>query len=627
MAKAKRPIIEKNFEKFINNNFDKNDRKKEESRKFEWFVNSMHIWHCSSLLYNSNSKYCKEISLETSQGSDAFFLSINNNERIFSINDNIDEVIEYIKTKGQSLTFQFIQTKYSEKAEWSAFLNLIDIPLTIFKGHEFDKSQQILIRLQDFIDKVTDEDDTELGTLKHKIEIYFYTKKDETNLESLKKDWSNNINFKIKELEYYFGSGAQNVRVELRGAEFLNTIYEKLNSNEYSLLINKNEVIEAEEKKYLIGYITAYELLNCIAPNINGNRSLYPDVFKNNIRLYLGHTKVNEKIENTLENNPLYFHHYNNGLTITTKGISDENSKNYTISPVNIVNGCQTANSIYNVLKSENETELKNVKIPIKVIVAQDKEYENITIKTNTQNGLEEKDLISITNIQKDLEEEFGKIRLMDKSFQYKRQKAHDNNNLQETDFIVQIDDLLRAIFSSIMLIPNKVSGYYDHTTTKYIDKIFDERFIKIYVIVTCLLKIVENELDDDTKYKRLKYHVVYLAYRISNRELDINSLEEYFRNKSQEEENISESEIEYQNELLNKIYSNIYSVLTNENRFKNLINYIKNKMELNYPLLFDLSDKEKEKIIYTPVQKLYKTRSKPIFENFDTVFTEDYTY
>ncbi|MDR3274416.1 MAG: hypothetical protein LBS81_00150 [Endomicrobium sp.] len=54
-----------------------------------------------------------------------------------------------------------------------------------------------------------------------------------------------------------------------------------MNSNTYSLSIGKNEIIDiAEDKKYLIGYLTAREPLDSIAPKINDMRSLYPDVFK-----------------------------------------------------------------------------------------------------------------------------------------------------------------------------------------------------------------------------------------------------------------------------------------------------------------------------------------------------------
>lgn len=627
MPKPKKPIIEKNFEKFINNNFDKRDKNKKPSLKFEWFVNSMHIWHCSSQFYNANTKVGQDVTLGDAQGGDAFFISVNNNEKIFTANDNVEDVTNFIKSRGEYVTFHFIQTKYSESVSWENFLSLIDVPLKIWKGQEFGKDQPQLRRIHQFIDEITNEEDSQLGRIKHKIEIHLYTKKDETNLTALKKDWATNIVGKVKDLEYYFGAGdesSRNVKIDIRGAEFLNTIYEKLNSNQYSLLINKDEVIEADDKNYLIGYLTAKELLNSIAPNVSGNRTLYLDVFKNNIRLYLGETNVNEKIEETIKKEPQKFHHYNNGLTITTKEIKDsDNSKNYIITPVNIVNGCQTANSVFNSLKSASDEDLKIVKIPVKIIIAKDKEYENITIRSNTQNGLQEKDLVSITNIQKDIEEEFTKTKFMDSTFHYKRQKSFIDNPDLNVDYIIQIDDILRATFSTLMLIPNKVSGYFDHTTLKYLDRIFDERFTKLYIITSVLLKFVENEIEDTyPTFVRHKYHVTYLIYRFLNKGENIKLIEDYFR---EDNEDLDEQEILEQNDLINRIYSNISKIFKSKENFNKILAYVIKKIEDNYPNILDLSDKSKEKILYKPVEKLKRTRITPIFENFNTIFVDEY--
>lgn len=626
MAKAKRPIIDKNLEKFINNNFDKREKKKDDSLKFEWFCNSMHIWHCSSIFFNANSKIGKEISIGTSQGGDAFFISINYNEKIYSLNDDLEEIINFLKQKpSTTITFQFIQTKYSTDANWTALLNLIDIPLKIWKGQEFDKNQPLLKKIQEFIDAITDEDDTILGQIKHKVEIYLYTKKDDNEVENLMKDWKESISNKIKDLEYYFGLGKdddKNVRIEIRGAGFLNTVYEKLSSNEYKLLVNKNNVIESDPKKYLIGCLTAKELLDSITTTINGTRTLYSDVFKNNIRLYLGDTRVNEKIQETLNKEPEKFHFYNNGLTITTKEINDsENSKNFIISPVNIVNGCQTANSIFKVLQQSSEDDLKKVKIPVKIIVAQDKEYEDITIRTNTQNGLDEKDLISIKNIQKELEEELEKADFIERRYSYKRQKSEDNNTSSDVDFVINIDDILRASFSTLLLIPNKVSGYFDQTTLKFVDKIFDERFLKLYVIIIAISKNIEEELEtNNADLVRLKHHILYLYYKFVNKNENIILIEEFFRDY--EEKDIDNDLYA----LKDKLYSNLYASMKNRYDFIAVLNYIIDKLRTNYPQLTDLSDKTKEKILYKPVEKLKRTRVTPLFDNFTTTFNKNIT-
>jgi len=624
MAKAKRLLIDKNIEKFINNNFDKKDRKKEDYLHFEWFANSMHIWHCSSKFFNSDTKIGKKMTLGNSEGCDAFFISVNNYEKIFTLNDNIDEILDFLKKDGKFITFHFIQTKHTTNIEWTQYLNLFEIPLKIWKGLNFADSQKYLKKIQDFIDTITDDEDETLKKIEHRIEISFYTISETSYIEELeKKLWKTNIDAKITELSSWFSK--DKIKANIRGSEFLNDIYEKLNSNEYELIVTKTNVIAIDADKYLIGYITAKELLNCISQKVNDIRTLYLDVFKNNIRLYLGsETSVNKGIEKTLKEEPDKFHYYNNGLTITTKLINTENSKYYIIKPVNIVNGCQTANSIYNVSISETNFPDSDVKIPVRIIVARDDEFENITIRTNTQNGLDTKDLISINSIQKEIEYEFSQKEFLGKKFYYKRQKSDENLSDLDIDYIIQIDDILRSILSTLMLIPNKVSGYFDSTTSKYLDQIFDELFIKLYAILTVIFKSVEDYIEkNNPTLNRLKYHICYLFYRFSSKLEKLTDIEEYLREKDKDK--YSEEEIENIKQMIEKIYSNMYQCIKDEESFTKIIKYLIGKISNSYSELLDTSTKEKEKILYKAVEKLPRIRVSPVFENFDTIFIDNY--
>ena len=624
MAKPKKSIIDKNIEKFINENFDRNDRNKDASKHFEWFVNSMHICFYSSIFFNSDSKIGKKIGLGSSEGGDAFFASINNFQKIYSLNDDVDEIISYIKdpkNEVKSITFHFIQAKKVENIGWNQVLHLFEIPYKIWDGGAFDKSQPLLIKVQEFIDSITDENDEILKKITHKIEIIFYTIKDAENIDKLKKDWETNINGKIGQLKRWFDK--DNIVFDVRGYDFLNSVYQKVNSNEYELNVSKNNIKEIGDN-YLIGYITAKELLDCIAPIIaEEKRTLYTDVFKNNIRLYLGNeTSVNRGIEKTLKEESHKFHYYNNGLTITTLSINKDNSKNYSIKPVNIVNGCQTANSIYNVASSTPSLPIEDIKIPVRIIQTESEEdYNNITIRTNNQNGVDIQDLISITEIQKELESKFGKLTLFDKQFLYKRQKTQEDSF--DVDFIVQIDDILRASFSTIMLIPNKVSGYFDKTTAKYIEYIFDEILIDIYIRATVLLKFIEEKIEDDNlEFARLKYHILYLMYKFLNKGIETGKLEEFIRNKvsDQDEEDIRSVE-----EVSKTILCNLNKILYNDaTKFNNLFSFIIKKITDNYSQFLDLSTKAKEKILYKAVEKLPRGRTTPVFENFEQVFTEN---
>lgn len=617
MAKPKKTTIDKNIEKFINN-FDKRDKKKDESKHFEWFSNTMHICYYSSVFLNSDSKIGKTISLGTSEGVDSFFISINEFQKIFSLMDNIDDVIEYLKDERndvKNMTFHFIQSKKTQNIEWNQVLHLFEIPYKIWNGDDFDTSQPFLRKVQEFIDAITDDDDPILKKISHKLEIVFYTIKDQLSIDKLKEDWKINTNGKIGQLKNWFD---ENVCFDIRGFEFLNSVYQKVNSNDYELSIGKDNIIEVGED-YLIGYLTAKELLDGIAPTIDSQRTLYTDVFKNNIRLYLGNeTSVNKGIEKTLIEEPEKFHYYNNGLTITTLSIDKGNSRNYNIKPVNIVNGCQTANSIYNIAKSSSTLPLEKIKIPVRIIQTENEDYDKITIRTNSQNGVDIQDLISITEIQKELEDKFLNSHFHNKKFLYKRQKT--NEETYDVDFIIQIDDILRASFSTIMLIPNKVSGYFDKTTSKYIENIFDENLIDIYISSTVLLKLIEDKIEENgLEMGRIKYHILYLMYKFLNKDIKTIKLEEFIRSKNE----YNKDELDEILIIIYQITQNLNKILYEESKFNNLFVYITDKIEKHYPDFLDLSTKTKEKILYKPVEKLYRTRATPTFENFNIIFTE----
>jgi hypothetical protein len=603
--------IEKYCDKFINNNFDKRDRKKDISVKFEWFINSMHAWYYASQSYNAKSLIGKEISLGTAQGGDAFFILVN--DQLFSIKDDLDIVIETIKkTKATSVLFHLIQIKKSQSVKLGDFKNFVDIPLKVFKNIGIGENQSILVQLKDFIQKIITHDD--LKNITHKFELFFYTEKNQNDITKLEKDWQQDIEYiKNNYAEY------ADINIYIRGSEFINNTYEQFISNDLKLYASKQNLKSINDNEYLIGFLTAEELLNCIAPiQVNSNdRVLYPDVFKNNIRLYLGATPININIEKTLKKEPEKFHLYNNGLTITTKSIDAGNTHNYQITPVNIVNGCQTANSIYNVFKVKSEQE-KNIRIPVRIIIAQDDEYEKITIRTNSQNGLSEQDLISITNIQKELEELFQKSNIQGYSFFYKRQNSSENHFDKDIDFIINIGDILRANFSCLLFSPHKVMGYFDVTTSKYIDNFFEDRFLITYQIITILLKFIEEEIENNySQYNRLKYHIAYLIYKLCNKGNDIENIEKHFRRKKSIDD-LSDEDLKLQNDTIATINKNIHDVVNSKSVFSNIVEYIIEVLESDYP---DFSSINEEKLLYKTVDDTQKGLK--IFANFSEKFTK----
>lgn len=134
-------------------------------------------------------------------------------------------------------------------------------------------------------------------------------------------------------------------------------------------------------------------------------------LFEKNIREYLGNKGINKKIYQTLLNptERKNFFYYNNGITIICDNMSTVKVANnkpnnlnahFFIDNPQIVNGCQTVNSIYEALNespSDIENEYKDTFVMLKILVIDgDNEYENDLYKNivkynNSQNSIDEK--------------------------------------------------------------------------------------------------------------------------------------------------------------------------------------------------------------------------------------------
>lgn len=147
-------------------------------------------------------------------------------------------------------------------------------------------------------------------------------------------------------------------------------------------------------------------------------------LFEENIREYLGSNgSVNKKIVDTLkdpqERNNFFF--YNNGITIIVDNYSsvmtEGNKRSFTVTNPQIVNGCQTVNTIFETLNSLPESKLEKdfedtfVMVKILKIPSNDdnlKElYRNIVTYNNSQNAINERAFAAAASEFKRIQAEF----------------------------------------------------------------------------------------------------------------------------------------------------------------------------------------------------------------------------
>lgn len=173
-------------------------------------------------------------------------------------------------------------------------------------------------------------------------------------------------------------------------------------------------------------------------------------LFDQNIRGSLGSTSVNEKIRTTLQNTPELFWTLNKGITLVADSIkrSAADSGHYnapahlTMPGASIVDGAQTASSVYKVISSLGGAGLPgDAEIPIKIISLEGAPRDltkRITFAANTQNAILQRDFASADEAQ----EELQLLDQLGKRYVYKR-----NENLAiASDTLCLIEEVALAL-------------------------------------------------------------------------------------------------------------------------------------------------------------------------------------
>jgi len=210
-------------------------------------------------------------------------------------------------------------------------------------------------------------------------------------------------------------------------------------------------------------------------------------IFMSNIRNYLNKTKINKKIEQTIEDAPDKFWYYNNGITIVCKDYELTNQVINMTEP-QIVNGCQTSKSILNYFKSKTTLEQNNKgKILVKIIrIAKKSNNEkdmkelkdNITRYTNSQNAIRGLDFYALDQFQRELKIKFGDLgyfyeiqrgayitlKIADQK-KYKGDLNYNYSLPKKSSYVLPAKEVIQAFTAGIKQMPNLAYGHAEELT------------------------------------------------------------------------------------------------------------------------------------------------------------------
>jgi len=140
-------------------------------------------------------------------------------------------------------------------------------------------------------------------------------------------------------------------------------------------------------------------------------KRLGAELYKLNYRGPLGdRIAVNQDILATLEGpSPEMFHVLNNGVAAICESFSiDRGAHEVIINDLQVVNGCQTVETMYH--RPDRINGKPDVKVNLRLIVCRPSQSSLVARATNTQTKLRAEDFATLEPIQQDLQDQFGKI-------------------------------------------------------------------------------------------------------------------------------------------------------------------------------------------------------------------------
>lgn len=305
----------------------------------------------------------------------------------------------------------------------------------------------------------------------------------------------------------------------------------KANANEYKTILNFEEefVLPNKGGEATVVLCKAKQLIDILK---NEDDMIRLNLFDENVRAYQGNTDVNNEMIKTLREDPENFVLYNNGITIVCNGL-ERKAKTCEIEDPQVVNGCQTCNSLFRAYKKKMD--LSKVKVIVKIIQTSDEVVTRGIVRgTNRQNIVYEVAFETIRQFHKDLEDFFNvmKVSGFQKVYYERRSKQYYFDSKIKPYQKISFRILIQSMVAMYM---NRVEISHRHESKlieEYKGKLFVEgqSFYPYYVaaLLTANLDYLVKKEKKFADIKNYKMHILFLLQELNMGPApDINDKEE----------------------------------------------------------------------------------------------------
>lgn len=274
-----------------------------------------------------------------------------------------------------------------------------------------------------------------------------------------------------------------------------------------------------------ISIVKAKEFLNKIAMDDEGK--IREEVFDENVRAFLGgENPVNRDIANTLNSDKAkQFSVLNNGVTIIAPEIAiQSNTKVMHLTNYQIINGCQTTNTLFENFHILDDS----VELIVKFIESQDTDVAiEIVTATNNQSAVENEAFYALREKAR-LIQKFFDIQRNDESkeklYFERRESEYRNKSIQNTK-IYDIKELARCFISVFKFRPHDASRYVKKVlnTSDILFADNDNECAYHCAAYICYKynTLINGRKNDAPKYNKLRWHIAMLYPWVVNNKVE----------------------------------------------------------------------------------------------------------
>lgn len=427
------------------------ETRNKEAKAFEKFVNYVLFSRDYPDIFTADTELLEFVCVGEGYDTGIDGIGIKVNDRLVRSSNEIKDILAQ-ERKKINVDFVFIQSKMKDKFEKEDF-NTFSIGVkNFFRDGYLPENNKIkeFREIKDFICS----DTKVVSKLDKSPSIYLYYVI--TGEEPTDEHFKGNLQLLKQELSELPDYSFEHIDVQVIGGRKLIKFWKEL-ENQFEVQMSiidifpLNEVPREDVKKAHAFTCTASEFFKILEKEDGTLRS---SLFNDNVRDYLGaNSAVNSEIEKTITDSPEMFILCNNGITIVCTDFEQITGRLVRIENPQIVNGCQTSNSLFNLKSHPN---IAKVKLLVRLISTEDISISNKIVRgTNKQNQVLDEAFEATLPFHLTLEQFLLAVENDIKIYYERRAKQYNNDSFIKKTQVINLRILTQTFVAMFLNAPH----------------------------------------------------------------------------------------------------------------------------------------------------------------------------